>query len=865
MEENKIYSYMAFISYKTSDWLKAQELHKKLESYKFPTYMSERHPEISINLNPIFLDKYDAKLGDLNKNIIEALGKSKFLIVVCSPDTPESNWVKKEITKFIETHSIENVIPFIIRGSYEESVPEVFKINSEGKELLAANALEISEDHALIKLIAKMLDLEVREVSDIHMTAAIAEKNRLAAEQRRLQRQESRFLSGKANQLAEEGYLHLARKVALYSLPEKLDDPQCRPWVLDAEKTLRSLVTYGKARFNRYENYLANEVAVSPDGRYFAIAGNDKACHMWRFDNGKKVHNIELNSGVYSVAFSADSRMLAVGDAEGYIRIYEVETGEELIKPFKAHSNYVGTLTFSNDGKILVSSSYEDTLSIWNADSFEFIKPLTLPGYSKGSHGISSDSRYIFTYVSEELCQVFDWTSGQNVFEFPCKSYRKGVFACGSDCIVLGRSSDSDGEVLEVWKLGQDMAAGPLKRIRLSTYLSDIDVTPDGKYLMTLTAKDIEIWDLANWRCIRKIDQDDIYHYSYAKFVTDNNHLLLVSLYGIDYVDLSYNNHGVLLGHYNSAIGSIAANKDDSRIAVSSCRDIVIWDTSSKSIVGSYKIDRTTVNVAYFQDGINLLVSTDTNTLTKINTEVGTIESVYEHGASVSMFIINHAGDKVYTQCSDRTITVWDVSTGQSLGVLDKFPSVPGHMAISSDDSYLIVGCDHDLYLYDLAENTFIKQVGGSFDDYIGSIAFAENGIYVAAAEFGGSKIKVWDIVSDKLVSELELREFPFGSNPKIAFSLDSRNLIVAFEMGKLATFDVATSRVLSFFDAHDGDESVEAFALTSEGRHYITGTDMGTLKLWSFPPFQEILDEMNELYASNPLTPEEKEEFYIE
>ena len=53
----------------------------------------------------VFRDQEELPIGsDLDDNISGALKESKYLIVICSPRTPESYWVCKEIETFIGMH-----------------------------------------------------------------------------------------------------------------------------------------------------------------------------------------------------------------------------------------------------------------------------------------------------------------------------------------------------------------------------------------------------------------------------------------------------------------------------------------------------------------------------------------------------------------------------------------------------------------------------------------------------------------------------------------------------------------------------------------------------------------------------------------
>ena len=73
------------------------------------------------------------------------------------------------------------------------------------------------------------------------------------------------------------------------------------------------------------------------------------------------------NQSVYSVSFSPDGKTLVSGSADNTIKLWNVETGTE-IRTLKGHDNTVWRVSFSPDGKTLASSSADKTIKLWNLD-----------------------------------------------------------------------------------------------------------------------------------------------------------------------------------------------------------------------------------------------------------------------------------------------------------------------------------------------------------------------------------------------------------------------------------------------------------------------------------------------------------------
>lgn len=125
MGDNK-YIYDAFISYRHTepDKFVAENLHKMMEAFKPPkSILSKENTRKKIQR--VFRDRDELPLAsNLEDPIIEALEKSEYLIVICSPRLRESIWCKREIETFIQMHGRRNVLAVLVEGEPEDSFPE---------------------------------------------------------------------------------------------------------------------------------------------------------------------------------------------------------------------------------------------------------------------------------------------------------------------------------------------------------------------------------------------------------------------------------------------------------------------------------------------------------------------------------------------------------------------------------------------------------------------------------------------------------------------------------------------------------------------------------------------------------------------
>lgn len=121
--------YDAFISYRHCklDSFISENLHKKLESYKIPKSVVKKiGHDGKTQIERVFRDEAELPLSsNLSDPISEALDNSEFLIVICTPRLSQSQWCKKEIETFVETHDRKHVLLVLAEGEPEESFPEI--------------------------------------------------------------------------------------------------------------------------------------------------------------------------------------------------------------------------------------------------------------------------------------------------------------------------------------------------------------------------------------------------------------------------------------------------------------------------------------------------------------------------------------------------------------------------------------------------------------------------------------------------------------------------------------------------------------------------------------------------------------------
>ncbi|XP_062059057.1 apoptotic protease-activating factor 1 isoform X1 [Lepus europaeus] len=143
---------------------------------------------------------------------------------------------------------------------------------------------------------------------------------------------------------------------------------------------------------------------ISPDATKFSSTSADKTAKIWTFELLSPLHELRGHNGcVRCSAFSVDSSLLATGDDNGEIRVWNVSNGEllHLFAPISVeegaatHGGWVTDLCFSPDSKMLVSAG--GYLKWWNVVTGESLQTFYTNGTNLKKIHVSHDFK---TYVT---------------------------------------------------------------------------------------------------------------------------------------------------------------------------------------------------------------------------------------------------------------------------------------------------------------------------------------------------------------------------------------------------------------------------------------------------------------------------------
>ena len=176
---------------------------------------------------------------------------------------------------------------------------------------------------------------------------------------------------------------------------------------------------------------LVARVIFSPDGKLLATTGNDKTIRIWETSTGKQLRILNGDNGYgRALAFSPNGKWLAFGsthyhehrtkrlpDVPRQILLMEVATGRTLTS-LHGHDRSISHVEFSANGKRLLSSSYDQTVKVWDTNTGKLLH--TLRGHRHGVHRArySPNNELIASSDTDGYVRIWNATTGKLLDNF---------------------------------------------------------------------------------------------------------------------------------------------------------------------------------------------------------------------------------------------------------------------------------------------------------------------------------------------------------------------------------------------------------------------------------------------------------------
>ncbi|MCC3407748.1 MAG: NACHT domain-containing protein [Microcoleus sp. PH2017_10_PVI_O_A] len=534
----------------------------------------------------------------------------------------------------------------------------------------------------------------------------------------------------------------------------------------------------------------------------------------------------KIFSSVRSVIFSPDGKLLATGDSDGIVRLWEASSCREILT-CKGHTNVVESVAFSPDGKILASASYDKTIELWDVKTGECLKVLQGHTESVMSVSFNPDGNILASGSFDRTIRLWDIRTGEC-----CKillDHAKVVLSVAFHPAGEILASGSSDKTVRLWNVGTGeclkILYGHTKNVFSVAFNSAGEILASGSGDET-----VRLWNIGSGECLKTLEG----HFDQIRSIAFSPNGEILASGSFDRTAKLWDiNSGeclnTLQGH-NDRVGSIAFHPGG-EILVSGSYDktLKLWDINSGECLNTLQGHSNQVrSIAFSPNGEMLASGDDEQTLRLWDVNTGEcLKILHGHLDRVNLVAFNPSGEILASASYDQTLKLWDIRSGECLHTLPEFGNETRSIAFSSNGEILAsAGYDQTVRLWDIGTGECLKTLDGH-NNSVHSAAFSPLGEIFASAGFGGT-VRLWDIHTGECLKILQGHR---NWAPGIAFSHNGEILATGSVDRTIRLWDVRSGECLQILQGHT--DWIRSVAFSFSGEIVVSGSVDGTVRLW--------------------------------
>ena len=699
----------------------------------------------------------------------------------------------------------------------------------------------------------------------------------------RIMKNESKFIAEKSIALAKAGDSYSATRLALYALPENLLKPG-RPYTAEAEVALRQAVRKKDAIIQDFSSEIEC-VAFSPDGKKLAACDANGTARVWNTYNGKLLWWFENTEDPYehprgdyreSLAFRPDGKAIAFCDWLNHaVDLWEIEPDAVLNGTLRL-SSLSCCVAFSPEGDKIATGSFDGEILIWNPTTHDVLFSSSANGHSDEieSLSFSSDGKLLASASQDGTVRIWDLEAGTELCIIKGEDYEErlltAAFSPDSKTVACG----SNIATIRLW----DIASRKTKKILKghTAFIESVAFSPDGKTLVSGSSdKTVRQWDAETGELIHTYIGHTAGVTSVA-FSPDGRILVSGSEdTTIRIWDTAPDPECEVIWEGDGLLRSIAYSPD--RVWMASCSDdsgIQLYDHSSgtRRTIPREQAD-TVYSLSFSPDG-ELLASGSRDGHVRI-WDVGSLQIIADvpaHSSWVNSVAFSPDGKRLVSGSHDGWARIWDTGSGKMIAGRQFFEENTREVrvesvAFSPDGKQIAVGGYNDLVLWKPGLSDIRLKLAGH-TEAVTQVVFSPDGRTLATAAYDDT-VRIWDYRSRKSLHVLAGHsDIIMG----LAYSPDGTKLVTGSLDGTIRIWDVDSGKQMSLYEIKSQamfvmwrDYAVTCVTFSADGQYIASGFNDCTLRIWTYPPLQELIDTHLPLLDDNPISLQEWERFGLD
>ena len=529
---------------------------------------------------------------------------------------------------------------------------------------------------------------------------------------------------------------------------------------------------------------------------------------------------------VYAVAVSPDNKLLASGGSDGNIKLWNIETGQE-IRTLASQPTFISSLAFSPDGKTLACLG-GGFLTLWNVSSGKGVVPL--------SNGVLVFDELLRR--QNDPAQVRKLLSARiEAASVAFNPKKKNIIAIGG----------ADNIILWDFFAGKKIRSLPIQsQPNHSTEIEALAFSPDGKVLVsggTHTLRPNEI----NVQESNEVKEDAVKEDASQKIESYGDLRLWNPETGREITTLSGRARQIV-----SSVNWIAVSPDGKTLAVVDDGMLRRWNIVTGRALNPFTATEKAgeriylKSIVFSPDGKIILAGTDSGEVKVWDAITGKeLPPLSGHKSWIVSIAFSPNGKVFATGSQDGMIKLWNGNTREENKSLSKRSGFHP-CEFSPADVKLVCVSDKTILLWNLASGREFQLLKGHSGN-ITSIAFTPDGKILASG--GDDKtVKLWDTTTGQQIEQFDENT---GYITALAFSRDGETLAagsnasdsVFDKASNVTLWKVKNKQVLWSIKTDPGSgqsSSIKSIAFSSDKRK-LAVSNYGVVKLLDVKTGEEL------------------------
>ncbi|KAF7974594.1 hypothetical protein HWV62_11872 [Athelia sp. TMB] len=543
---------------------------------------------------------------------------------------------------------------------------------------------------------------------------------------------------------------------------------------------------------------------------------------------------------VTSVSYSPDGRHIVSVSWDESMYIWDAETGEIAAGPFTGHSSAITSVSYSPDGRHIASGSFDQTIRISDALTGEVVAG-PFEGHTRTIKSVawSPDSKYVVSGSIDHTCRVWKIEAGGTAVGRVLEGHSDAVMSVGySPDGKYIASGSSDGSI-RIWEAETyEIVGAPFEGH--TGGVSSVAFSPDSRHIVSGSwDKTIRVRSVSTGQLVAgpfEGHSKSITSVAYSKdgkFIATGSHDKTVR--ALD-VQTGATVAGPFEGH-SAAVNSVAFSPDG-RCIVSGAEDntVRVWDAESLGIaVSAVEEGRGggVLAVACSPDSRHIASGSKDGSIRIWNLETGelVLGPLAGHSDGVRTVAYSPDGKHIVSGSRDKTIRIWSGETGTLVaGPFQGHSNWVMAVAWSPDGKYIVSGsADKTIHIRGATTGEIALGPLTGHSHWVSSVAYSPDGKYIVSGSWDGT-IRFWNIKTGEMVAGLF--EDHIDAILSVAFSPDGQRVASGSRNKTICVWDIKTGQIFAGpFEGHS--KLVNSVTYSPDGKYITSCSHDKTIRMW--------------------------------